>query len=60
MYVIGMPFFYIFVELDDAPSVMFFCLGPAFASMVIAVFVAVLQRLLQEAIEIKSEYDLTV
>jgi len=43
MYVIGMPFFYIFVELDDAPSVMFFCLGPAFASMVIAVVVAVLK-----------------
>ena len=31
-----------------------------FASMVIAVFAAVLQRLLQEAIDIKSENDLTV
>ena len=31
-----------------------------FASMVIAVFAAVLQRLLQEAINIKSENDLTV
>jgi len=30
------------------------------ASMVIAVFAAVLQRLLQEAIRIKSENDLTV
>lgn len=31
-----------------------------FASMVIAVFAAVLQRLLQEAIDIKSENDLIV
>jgi hypothetical protein len=31
-----------------------------FASMVIAVFAAVLQRLLQEAIHIKSENDLTI
>ena len=30
------------------------------ASMVIAVFAAVLQRLLQEAIDIKTENDLTV
>ncbi|MER2256900.1 MAG: DUF2975 domain-containing protein, partial [Priestia megaterium] len=31
-----------------------------FASLVIAVFAAVLQKLLQEAIHIKSENDLTV
>ncbi|HDR6753118.1 TPA: DUF2975 domain-containing protein, partial [Bacillus thuringiensis] len=31
-----------------------------FASLVIAVFAAILQRLLQEAINIKSENDLTV
>ncbi|WP_219914085.1 DUF2975 domain-containing protein, partial [Bacillus paranthracis] len=31
-----------------------------FASMVIAVFAAVLQRLLKDAIDIKSENDLTV
>jgi hypothetical protein len=31
-----------------------------FAPMVIAVFAAVLQRLLQEAIDIKSENDLIV
>ncbi|MED4598856.1 DUF2975 domain-containing protein, partial [Bacillus subtilis] len=31
-----------------------------FASMVIAVFAAVLQKLLKEAIDIKSENDLTV
>jgi hypothetical protein len=31
-----------------------------FASMVIAVFAAVLQRLLQEAIDIKAENDLII
>ncbi|MDG0933775.1 DUF2975 domain-containing protein, partial [Bacillus paranthracis] len=31
-----------------------------FASLVISVFAAILQRLLQEAIHIKSENDLTV
>jgi len=60
LYVVGMPFFYIFAEFDNATGVMFFCLGSAFASLVIAVFAAVLQRILQEAIEIKSENDLTV
>jgi hypothetical protein len=33
---------------------------PIFASLVIAVFAAVLKRLLQQAIDIKSENDLTV
>ncbi|MFB4168188.1 DUF2975 domain-containing protein [Virgibacillus sp. JSM 102003] len=60
LYVVGMPFFYIFAELDDAPGVIL--VGTLFilAPMVIAVFAAVLQRLLQEAITIKSENELTV
>jgi hypothetical protein len=33
---------------------------PVFASMVIAVFAAVLQKLLQNAMDIKSDNDLTV
>jgi biotin transporter BioY len=60
LYVIGMPFFYIFAELDDAPGVILIGMVFIFAPMVIAVFAAVLQRLLQEAINIKSENDLTV
>lgn len=59
-YVVGLPFFYIFAELDDAPGIMLIGLLFTFAPMVIAVFAAVLQRLLQEAINIKSENDLTV
>lgn len=60
LYVADMPFFYIFAELDDAPGVILIGMVPIFASMVIAVFAAVLQRLLQEAINIKSENDLTI
>ncbi|WP_299091816.1 DUF2975 domain-containing protein [uncultured Metabacillus sp.] len=60
LHVLVLPLFYLFAEIDDAPGVIFVGLVVPFASMVIAVFAAVLQRLLQEAIDIKSENDLTV
>ncbi|PFA24729.1 MULTISPECIES: DUF2975 domain-containing protein [Bacillus cereus group] len=60
LYVIGMPFFYFLAEMDDAPGIIVIGLVISFASMVIAVFAAVLQKLLKEAIDIKSENDLTV
>lgn len=55
-----LPLFYLFAEVDDAPGVIFVGLLVPFASFVIAVFAAVLQKLLQEAVAIKSENDLTV
>ncbi|AXI10185.1 DUF2975 domain-containing protein [Oceanobacillus sp. 143] len=60
LYVIILPFVYIVAELDDAPGLIIIGMVPIFASMVIAVFAAVLQKLLKEAIDIKSENDLTV
>ncbi len=60
LYVVVMPFVYLVADLDDAPGLIIFGMVPVIASMVIAVFAAVLQRLLQEAIHIKSENDLTV
>jgi hypothetical protein len=60
LYVVGMPFFYILAEIDDAPGIIVIGMVFIFASAVISVFAAVLQRLLQEAINIKSENDLTV
>lgn len=60
LHVLVLPLFYVFAELDDAPGVIFVGLVVPFASLVIAVFAAVLQKLLQEAINIKSENDLTV
>jgi len=60
LHVLALPLFYLFAEVDDAPGVVFVGLLVPFASMVIAVFAAVLQRLLQEAVDIKSENDLVV
>ncbi|MEW9111143.1 DUF2975 domain-containing protein [Cytobacillus gottheilii] len=60
LHILALPLFYLFAEMDDAPGVIFVGLLVPFASMVIAVFAAVLQKLLQEAIDIKSENDLTV
>lgn len=60
LYLVIMPFVFLVADLDDAPGLIIFGMVPVFASMVIAVFAAVLQRLLQEVIHIKSENDLTV
>jgi MFS superfamily sulfate permease-like transporter len=54
------PFLFPIADADDAPGLIGFPLIFIFASMVIAVFAAVLQKLLKEAIDIKSENDLTI
>jgi len=56
----GMPLYYLVADKDDAPGIILIGLIIIFASLVIAVFAAVLQRLLKQAIDIKSENDLTV
>ncbi len=60
LYFIGLPLIYNAADRDDAPGVMLIGLVFTFAPLVIAVFAAVLQKLLQNAIDIKSENDLTV
>lgn len=60
MYVVALPFVYALAEADDAPGLILIGMGMIFAPSVVAVFAAVLQRLLQEAIEIKEENDLIV
>ncbi|MEC1548832.1 DUF2975 domain-containing protein [Bacillus rugosus] len=60
LFAAGLPIFYLMAEIDDAPGIIVIGLVIIFASMVIAVFAAVLQKLLKEAIDIKSENDLTV
>ncbi|MCD4714999.1 MAG: DUF2975 domain-containing protein [Clostridiales bacterium] len=60
MYTLIMPFFYILGEFDDAPGIILIGLILIFASTVIAFFAAILQKLLKDAIEFKSENDLTV
>jgi len=60
LFVVGMPLFYLLAEKDDAPGIIVIGMVIIFASMVIAFFAGVLQKLLQEAIDIKSENELTV
>ncbi|MBL5771566.1 DUF2975 domain-containing protein [Bacillus sporothermodurans] len=60
LHILVLPLFYLFADKDDEPGVVIIGLVVPFASMVIAVFAAVLQKLLKEAIDIKSENDLTV
>jgi hypothetical protein len=59
-YALALPYIFYVADKDDAPGVVVIGIVFAFAPLVIAVFAAVLQRLLQAAIEIKSENDLTV
>ncbi|HOK62632.1 MAG TPA: DUF2975 domain-containing protein [Soehngenia sp.] len=60
LYVIALPFLYPIAEVDDAPGLLGFPLLIIFASIVISVFSAVLEKLLAEAIKLKNENDLTV
>ena len=59
LYVLGLPLFHFIAKKVD-PPIGLIGLIIIFASLVIAVFAAILQRLLQEAINRKSENDLTV
>lgn len=59
-YVVFMPLIFLMAEVDDAPGMILIGMVIIFGCMVIAVFAAVLQKLLKNAIDIKSENDLTV
>jgi hypothetical protein len=60
LFAIASPFLYRMAEFDDAPGLLAIGLIIISASVVIAVFAAILQRLLKDAIEIKSDNDLTI
>jgi hypothetical protein len=60
LYVSALPMFYLWAKGAGAPGVMLFGLVIILASIVIAVFASILQKLLKNAIDIKSENDLTI
>lgn len=60
LFVVGMPYIFQVADKDDAPGIVLIGCTIIAASIVIAVFAAVLQKLLQSGIDIKSENDLTV
>ncbi len=60
LYILGMPYIYYRAEKDDAPGMIVLGLALIGISIVTATFAIVLQKLVQNGIDIKSENDLTV
>ncbi|MGP6140435.1 DUF2975 domain-containing protein [Jeotgalibaca sp. A127] len=60
LYTLALPFFYILAEWDDAPGVILVGLVFVGSALVVAVFANMLELLLEEAIRMKNEIDLTV
>lgn len=60
VYTAGLPYLFLVADQDDAPGVFAIGLVVVFATFVIATFAGLLQRLLRNAIDIKTENDLTV
>jgi hypothetical protein len=56
----GLPFFIAVADKDDAPGLVLVGMAIAGVAFVIFVFASVLNRLLQDAIVMKSENDLTI
>lgn len=59
-YAISLPFFYIWAQHVDAPGLMVIGLFLTGMPLIISVAIELLRRLLIEAINVKSENDLTV
>ena len=57
---IAMPFIYLIAELDDAPGLILFALIIPFGALIITLLAAILQKVLKNAYEIKTENELTV
>ena len=60
LFTAGMPYVFYVADRDDAPGVAAIGFVIIFASFVIATAAAVFQQLFQNAVDIKSENDLTV
>jgi hypothetical protein len=60
LFIATMPYIFHIADKDDAPGVVVIGCVIIFTSFVIATFAAVLQKLIQNAVDIKSENDLTV
>lgn len=60
LYAAGMPYVFWIADRDDAPGVAAIGFVIVGASFVIATFAGVAQKLFQNAVDIKSENDLTV
>lgn len=60
LYFAGVPLLYPLAESEDAPGLLLMGLGLACAPAAVAVCTAILQRLLQDALDLQSENNLTI
>ncbi len=60
LYAAALPLIFLVAELDDAPGLILIYSAFAGSPLIVATFAAVLQKLVQNAIDLKSEVDLTV
>lgn len=60
LYIGGVPLLLPIAQADDAPGLVLMGMVVASAPLAIATFAAILQRVLEDAIAIKSENDLTI
>jgi hypothetical protein len=59
-YAVGVPYLYHVADLDDAPGLILISIAFVCVPLAVTTFAVVLQKLFQNALEIKSENDLTV
>lgn len=59
-FTLSLPFMFQLAQLEDAPGLVLMALIVVGASVVIAVFASILQKLVKSAIELKTENELTV
>lgn len=57
---VGLPYAFHLAEIEDAPGLFAFSLAFVFIAIVITTATAVLQEVLQHAVDLQSEHDLTV
>lgn len=60
LYIVVFPYAYYRGDMDDAPGPIAFGIILIFGAIVAATFTAVLQKLIQNGLDLKSENDLTV
>lgn len=60
LYAAAMPLMFLIAEVDDAPGLILIYGAFTCAPLVVATFAAVLQKLVQNAIDLKTENDLTI
>lgn len=60
LYATALPLAYVVAEIDDAPGLIVISTAFACSPLIVATFAAVLQKLVQNALDMKTENDLTV